>query len=135
MLKQMKPKAIIFLFSLLFVITSCTSEISIAEFVNPDFPLVLTINRRNNDGLTETDKKIIEPQSKKSKKLIGWCNRNSSGWENAIGSYKSKIYVTQNNFNLLYLGNTVVINFTDKNGKQKQYSKAIENGELDFLIE
>ena len=129
----MKPKAIIFLISFLFVITSCTSEISITEFVNPDLPLILKINRRNN-GLTETDKKIIEPQSEKSKKFIFWCNRNSSGWENTIASYNSKVSVSQNNFNLLYFQNTVVINFIDKNGKPKQYSKTIENGELDFLI-
>ena len=114
------------------MITSCTSEISISEFVDSNSPLMLRISRRNNE-LTKTE--IIEPSSEKSKKFILWCNKNSSGWENAIASYNSEVSVSQNNFNLLYFGNAVVINFTDKNGKPKQYSKAIENGELDFLIE
>ncbi len=124
---------ILIIFSLL-TITSCSTEISIEKYVDHNSNLTLTENRTNEKtGLTEIETKIIEPKSKKFKKLIDWGNNNLDNWKSTPASYLAKVAVTQMDFRLLYNQDFVVIGFIDNDGKAKQYSKAVKKGELDFL--
>ena len=71
-------------------------------------------------------------------KLIRWGNQNTNGWFAAAPvSFIGDVSLSQGNFYLLITGGRtkVVINFTDKNGKPREYIKTIEGNEFDFLTE
>jgi hypothetical protein len=129
-----------FIVSGLFILTSifsgCGTDFNIAEYINKNVPLKLTINKMDTStGLTTSDHFELPINSEKYKKIIEWGNKNTDGWHSTPASYIADIYVGQGDFRMLYtLGsNGVIIGCTDKEGKPKQYSKIIEKGSLDFL--
>jgi hypothetical protein len=114
--------------------TSCSTEINIAKYVNLNSTLTLTVNKTNDQtGLTESETRKIESKSEQFKKLIEWGNNNLVNWKSTPASYIAKVALTQKDFRLLYNQDFVVIGFTDNEGKAQQYSKTIKKGELDFL--
>ncbi len=124
------------LFIMISVFSGCSTYINISEYINKNAPLNLTINKKDNTtGLTTSNHFEIAIHSDKYQKLIEWGNNNTDGWQWAPASYIADIYVRQGDFRLLYtsVNKGVVIGFTDKEGKSKQYSKTIINGDLDFL--
>ena len=120
---------IIFVLFIIIILTGCKTEININDYIDKNASLKFKIGR---DSFEYTD---IEVNSNKYKKLIQWGNENVSGWQMTPASYISDICVIQGEFRLLtsFNSNGVVIGFNDKNGKPKQYNKAIIKGELDFL--
>ena len=117
------------------VLTSCSSDININDYIDKNSSLKLTINKTDtNTGLTSSDLFEISPNSDKFKKLIAWGNENKYDWKSTLASYVCELSVTQDNFNLLLLKHEgVVIGFTDKKGNGNQYQKIINKGDLDFL--
>ena len=130
----MKLKSTAILIFLLLTISSCSTQIHFENYIDANAPLILTIHKINSKtGVTENEKKVVEPNSEKFIHFKNWCDENSTNWKNASDSYSPKFVVTQKNFQLLCLENSVVFNFTVR-GKFKQYWKSIEKGELNFLI-
>lgn len=124
------------LFILTSFFTGCSTDININDYIDKNVSLKLVINKNDNStGLTTSANFEIAVNSDKYKKLIHWGNENVSGWHWTPASYNADIFVGQGNFRLLQTlnGNGVVISFTDKDGKPRQYTKAINKGELDFL--
>lgn len=107
---------------------ACTTGININDYIDNNAPLKLSIG----NPLEHVD---VLVNSDKYKKLIQWGNENVSNWQSTPASYNADIFVGQGNFRLLLFlkSNGVVIGFTDKDGKSKQYTKSINKGELDFL--
>lgn len=120
---------------LMLILSSCSRDIKLENYVNKTEPFVLIINSKNK--LTESKSVTLEVNSEKWKKIIAWGNKNQEGWISSPASYIGDIYITQNDFKLTHLMDSkgVVISFKDKNGNPKQYTSEIEKGELDFLYE
>ena len=119
-------------------LTSCTSQINFYDFIDKNAPLELRINKYDSmTGLTSTQQLEIPVNSDKFIKLERWANNNTTGWRSTPASYHAAVYVGQGNFRLLYTAGSagVVIGFTDKENKSRQYSKITKKGELDFLVE
>jgi hypothetical protein len=115
-----------------FMLVSCSSSINIKDYVEKNSAFSLTINSKDTaTGFTKSSQTKIIVGSDKYLKLISWLDKNENGWHTTPASYISTILVTQqNSFRLLYKkgDNGVVIGLKDK-----QYSKTIKKGELDFL--
>jgi len=124
-----KRIAIIGLFILIFTFFGCRQHIDINDYIDLKLPFELKIRNQ----LEQPD--TIKVNSDKYRKLVDWGKANKDDWESTSVSYIADIYVGQGNFRLLYLPGKdgVVIGFTDKNGKPKQYTKKIKKGELNFL--
>ncbi|MCX6182408.1 MAG: hypothetical protein NT150_10810, partial [Bacteroidetes bacterium] len=106
------------------------------EYIDKNASLKLTINKKDNStGLTTSEHFDIAANSDKYNQFVEWAQKNTDNWKWTPASYVADICVGQGNFRLLYSigSNGVVIGFTDKEGKPKQYSKTIEKGNLDFL--
>ena len=116
-----------------FMLVSCSSSININDYIDRSSPFDLTINSRDTaTGFTQSLQSKITVNSDKYLKLINWLEKNENGWRITPVSYVTNISVTQrNSFRLLCSKgeNGVVIGLGDK-----QYSKSIQKGELDFLI-
>ena len=128
----------IFLFFNICILTSCSSQININEFIDKNEPLELKINKIDSlTGFTSTEQLKIPANSDKFIQLTQWADNNTTGWKSTPASYIAGVYVGQGNFRLLYTPGTagVIIGFIDKNDKSRQYSKDIKKGELDFLAE
>lgn len=128
-MKQIKRTLTIFgLLILTSVFTGCNTDININDYIDKNFSLKLSIG----NPLDHVD---ILVNSDKYKRLVQWGNENLNGWQWTPASYIADIFVGQGNFRLLVLSksNGVVIGFTDKNGKSRQYINKIKKGELDFL--
>ena len=98
----MKSTFIAVLGFLLLTISSCSNQIHFTKYIDSDSSLELTINKIDDKtGLTESEKKIIDPKSEKFIKFINWCNNNSSDWKTASESYSPKATISQKDFQLL----------------------------------
>ncbi len=112
----------------------CTSEVNINDHIDSNSSLILKINKTNlGVGQTSFEKREIKSNSEKFKRFIEWGIENQDNWTSTPASYCSNVVILQNDFRLLYNNDFVVIEFTVKNGKVKQYSKSVKNGDLDFL--
>jgi len=128
-MKQIKRTWTIFgLLILTFAFSGCNTAININDYIDKNSPLKLSIG----NPLDHVD---IAVNSDKYKKLIQWGNEHLNGWQRTPASYIADIFVGQGDFRLLLISksNGVVIGFTDKNGKSRQYVNKINKGELDFL--
>ena len=85
-------------------------------------------------GLTTTEQSEIQPATERFNKFIDWCKKNSEEWKSSTASFVGQFTITQNDFGLLYINNIVVIYFLDKDGKSRQYSKAVKEGDFEFLF-
>lgn len=123
---------------LTFLLSGCTTDININNYIDKNDPFGLTFNKKDSaTGFTKSDHFEISVNSDKYKKIIQWGNENTKGWKWTPASYITDISIGQDNFRLLHTfgSNGVVIGFTDKEGKPRQYTKAIKKGELDFLTQ
>lgn len=128
---------ILVFFMLTSIFSGCSLDLHVNEYIDKNAPLRLTIREKDNStGLTTSDSFEIAINSEKYRRLVDWADKNTGGWKWAPASYIADIYVGQGDFRMLYsIGSSgVVVGFTDKEGKPKQYTKTIEKGELDFLI-
>ena len=127
----------LFFFILMFVLTSCSTNIDFNEYIDKNLPLELKIQRNYlSTDHTMPEQIEIAPNSDKFIKLTQWARNNTTGWETTPASYASEVFVGQGNFRLLYTSGSdgVIIGFTDRENNPKQYSKKIKKGELDFLV-
>jgi len=116
-----------------FIFIGCSSSINIKNYVDKNSQFELTINTRETaTQLAQSAQSKIAVDSEKYSKLMNWLDKNENGWHTTPASFANDILVTQNSFRLLYNkgGEGVVIGLGDK-----QYSKSIKKGELDFLSE
>jgi hypothetical protein len=131
----MKNNISTILISLIFLLCSCEKKININDYLDNKSSLLLTVYKK--DSLSNTTKRAttqIEISSNKYEKLINWGNKNTHDWKWSPASYIADMYVGQKNFHLLTIEKTlVVISFIDKDGNSKQYTKRIEENELEFL--
>jgi len=121
---------------ILMTFLSCQKNIDLNEIINQDLPLILT-QRIQKVESEQSDFKIdtLKINSEKWKEFIHFMTNNKDNWKSTPASYISDFNVQQNDFHLLGWenGNGVVISFKDKNGKIRQMTKEIKNGEIDFL--
>jgi len=117
---------------------SCTKTLDISDYITTDNPIYITIG--NNDKqdsmrLFNTKKIELKKGSDKFNQLITWGQSNSKDWKWTPATFVSAdIYVTVDEFHLLYYkSGSVVVDFKDKEGKYRQFSRQISAGELDFL--
>ena len=123
---------------LLLILSSCSTDIELEDYLDMSAPFILTSNTTNIEtGLTECKSEMLEVNSEKWKKLIYWGNMNREGWTPSPASHIGDVYVLQGDFRLIHTRDSkgVVIAFTDKEGNPKQYMNVIEKGELSFLYE
>jgi hypothetical protein len=121
---------------LVLLLSSCSIDIEVENFIDMSTSFKLTINNTDSQtGLTKTKSSELPVNSDKWNKLIEWGKRNKEGWQSSPASYIGDIYVIQGDFRLIHTRNSngVVIAFIDSEGNTKQYTKGIDKGELDFL--
>ena len=115
---------------------SCQRNIELNEIIKQDLPFILT-QRIQKDESEHSDFKIdtLRIDSKKWKEFISFMTNNKDNWKSTPASYISDFYITQNDFRLIGWkdGKSIVMSFKDKNGKIRQLTKEIKNGEIDFL--
>lgn len=118
--------------------TSCQTDLDINDVIDQKSAFTLTFRTVDSDtGLSSNETEEIKVNSEKWTKLVDFAKNNMDGWQSIPASYIGDIYVSQGDFRLIHTkgSNGVVIEFTDKKGNPKQYSKEIDKGELDFLAE
>ena len=118
------------------IFSGCSTDININDYIDNKKTLSLIITKQDSTTRLSTSEKFeIAINSDKYKKLVQWGNENLSGWQWTPVSYIGDICVVQEDFSLLYTikGQSVILSFTDKDGKPNQYAKTIKQGELDFL--
>ena len=128
--------SIIGLLILFSFLSACSIDININDYFDKNAPFNLAITKTDKStGFSSTSNFEISVNTDKFKKIIQWGNENVDGWKWAPASYQLSICLGQGDFRLLSnLGSEgVVIGFTDKVGKARQYSKTIKKGSLDFL--
>ena len=115
---------------------SCQRNIELNEIIKQDSPFILTqriqkVESEHSDFKTDT----LKIDSEKWKEFINFMTNNKDNWKSTTASYNSDFYIAQNEFKLLGWkdGKSVVMSFKDKNGKIRQLTKEINNGEIDFL--
>jgi hypothetical protein len=131
-----KMRKDLLLATLLITLFSCQTNIELAELIDKNSPIILTVKLKEgqlNDLRTDT----IFVNSDKWNKLQQFANTNSSDWSPTPASYITDFYIRQDNFQLMGWkdGASVVINFIDSNGKVNQLTRTIKSGELNFLAE
>ena len=118
--------------------TSCQTDLDLNDVIDQKSPFTLTIRTVNPEtGLSSNETEEIKVNSEKWIKLVDFAKNNLDGWQSSPASYIGDVYVSQGDFRLIYTkgSNGIVIAFTDKEDKPKQYTKGIDKGELDFLTE
>ncbi|PWJ33240.1 hypothetical protein [Sediminitomix flava] len=118
--------------------SNCSTYLELEDYLDVSTPFNLTNQTIDTEtGLTERKSETIEVNSEKWKKLIDWSTGKREGWTTSPASYIGDISVSQGDFRLIHTRGSkgVVIAFTDKEGKPKQYTNVIQEGELSFLYE
>lgn len=125
-----------FLFSIVFLAVSCTSEVKFEEVADYTQPFKITMLHKNERTmLGEKTEYSIEPGSEQYIRLEEWLKGNDKGWKKTIAMYDNRSVISQKNLEINYMGYFVSIAFTDKNGKSYHYSKTVDVGALDFLFD
>jgi len=122
---------------LISILAGCKTHININDYIDKNVAVKLKVSKKDNStGLTSFKNFDIPVNSDKYKELIEWGNKNTAGWQSTLASFIADIYVGQGDFRMLYNSGSkgVVVGFKDKEGRAKQYSKTIMQGELDFLF-
>lgn len=119
------------------IFSGCSTDININDYIDKNKSLSLIVTTQDSaTGLSTSENFEIAINSDKYKKIVQWGNENINGWQWTPVSYIVNICIVQGDFRLLYTrgGQSIVLAFTDKEGKPKQYTKTIKQGELDFLV-
>lgn len=120
-----------------FVAISCNGQININDYLDSSRPIQIKIDDKTDSiSILNTPKLTITKEDKKFKDLILWGNRTLDKWKSTPASYAmADLYVTQDDFHLRYWkSGFVVVEFKDKERKQRQMTRKVKDGEFDFLI-
>jgi len=125
-----------FLFLLALILFSCKEKIILDNYF--DKKASFNIKFYETDSVTKfTNLKQLNvlPSDEIYSKLVNWIDNNKTDWQISPASYIPDASIEQGSFRLLYLrkSNTVVANFIDSKNLAHQYSKALKNGELEFI--
>jgi len=124
------------IFSIL--MTSCQNNLELNDLIDLKSSFTLTLTTNNPEtGLSSIESEEIKVNSEKWIKIVDFVRNNLEDLQPSPASYLGDIVISQGDFRLIYLkdSNGIVFVFADKKGKLKQYTKNIENGELNFLTE
>jgi hypothetical protein len=127
------------LFFFLIVLEGCSTTININGCIDKNLPIELTVYKRDSVSLSRTfDTFVILVNSYEYEKIIQWGNENTKGWKTAYASYivVDGIVIRQGEFRLILWNDSdgVVIAFTDKNGKSRQYHNIVKENKLKFVL-
>ncbi|MES2654260.1 MAG: hypothetical protein V4620_01655 [Bacteroidota bacterium] len=132
----MKRLSIIFTMITVLTFTGYSMDVNFMQYFQFQLPFALVINKPNDQtGLTTNKTILVTPDSEKFTKFLIWCNKNTHNWKSTSASYIAQVELRQENLQLLYNKNIVIIKFTDHDGKKQQYYKSVKTGELDFLTD
>jgi len=121
-------------FLLLIFTISCGQNLNFDEILKNENQFELKVNPNDNANLDSTLIKRINADSELILDLKVWLKNNPDNWESSIASWaQPEISLISNNFRLLIFKDFIVISFTDKSGKQKQYTKVTDISEFIFL--
>ncbi len=123
-------------FLLLIFTISCGQNPNFAEILKSEKQFELKFNLSGDIYLDSSLTIRINADSKKIADLKAWFKNNPDNWESSIASWATPdIFLTSNDFRLLIFNDFVVVGFVDKSGKQRQYKKAADKSEFNFLTE
>lgn len=121
---------------ILLIISSCSTNLLLEEFINNRSPLALTIRKAGNgEGFSEHDKLYIQSDSEKFNQFLGWLKKNNKNWKRTYATYLLNYSLSQEKLRISWNQNLVVIEFRDNTENSKQFCKVIEAEELNFLLD
>jgi len=121
---------------LLFFTISCGQTLEFDEILKDEKQFELKVNPNGNIVLDSALTKRIDADSEIILNFKTWLRNNPDNWESSIASWATpNISLTSNDFRLLILKDFVVVGFTDRSGKKRQYMKDIEKSDFNFLNE
>jgi len=121
-------------FLLLFFTISCGQTLEFDEILKIEKEFELKVNPNGNIVLDSALTKRIDADSEIIFNLKTWLRNNPDNWESSIASWATPdISLISNDFRLLIFKDFVVVGFTDKTGKQKQYTKDADKSEFNFM--
>ena len=119
---------------LIFLGTSCSSQIKLTDYIDTTGPLTMTIITQDKvTGLSTMKHTEILPTSDKFKSFIDWCDNNDKGWRSDFTTFNARVRITQPNFYFHLMTKGVAVEFIDKNGKPRQFSKTTNTDSLYLL--
>jgi hypothetical protein len=110
----------------------------IIDYWDKTAPFQLTIANSEKDPALPPSQEIeIAVNSEKYRKLLEWSEKqNLDEWTPDDFAYNSNVFLNQDNLYFLFERNRyVVVGFVDDDIIPRKYSRKIEVGELDFLLE
>ena len=123
-------------FLLLIFTISCGQNLDFEEILKSEKQFELKFNPRGDINLDSSLTTKINADSEIIADLKTWFKNNPDNWENSIASWATPdIFLTSNDFRLLIFKDFVVVGFVDKSGKQRQYTKAADQSEFNFLTD
>jgi hypothetical protein len=119
------------------VAISCNGQVNINDYIDSSRPIQLKIDDRSDSiSIFNIPELTITKEDQKFQDLVLWGNQNLDKWKSSPASYAmADIYLTQDNFHLRYWkSGFVVVEFRDREGKQRQMTRKVKDGEFGFLI-
>jgi hypothetical protein len=119
------------------VAISCSTQININDYIDSSRPIQLKIDDKTDSiSSFDTPRLTIIKEDQKFRDLILWGSKNLDKWKSSPASYAmADLHVTQDDFHLRYWkSGFVVVEFKDKEGRQRQMTRRTEDGEFDFLF-
>ncbi len=97
---------------------------------------VLKLNIHQTDSVFIDNSVDLRMDSPKAKELRNWIDNNKTDWKSSIASFaQASISVIGDDFRMLIFKDFVVIGFTDKKDKQRQFTKQSDFNDFEFLLE
>ena len=97
---------------------------------------VLKLNIHQTDSVFIDNSVDLRMDSPKAKELRNWIDNNKTDWKSSIASFaQASISVIEDDFRMLIFKDFVVIGFTDKKDKQRQFTKQSDFNDFEFLLE
>jgi hypothetical protein len=123
-------------FLLLIFTISCGQNLDFEEILKSEKQFELKVNPNGNLSLDNSMTTKINADSEIIVNLKSWFKNNPDNWESSIASWATPdILLMSNDFRLLIFKDFIVVSFTDKSGKQNQYTKDTDKSEFNFLTE
>ncbi len=120
----------------LIILISCGVEIRTDEIFNKESELRLQICLGDKYTSDSSRIEILTKDSEKIAKVKEWFTNNPDKWKSSIASWApADISLIGKDFRLLIYKDGVVVGFTDKEGKQRQFTRQTDKSDFDFLIE
>ena len=118
------------------LIVACRHSFDFNTEMKKEQGLFLTVHLSDQYTLDSARTVFFRKESKKIEILANWFNENRYGWSSSSASWAAPDYFLSGKyFSFLVYTDGVVVRFTDRKGKPRQYTKAVPKSELNFLLE